>query len=395
VSPRLAEEAELRLESGGPAYRLMQRLGVIKGEGPSIGRRICCFLIVTWVPLLIFSISEGRALGTTPRESFLLDFATYARFFLTVPLFFAADLLIGPRLRAAGLNFIRAGFVRPEDYAAVDAAVSRIQRLREALLPELVMVGLAVFGAWFFAVENWSGISGPTWNSLIMDGTARLSLAGAWDHFVAIPILQFFGLRWIWRIAIWTHFLYEISRLKLDLVPTHADQRAGLGFLGNAHISLAIFPFALSCVFSADVAFRIYFEAAQIGAFKSLFIAYLVIAEFICLGPLLTLAPAMSRARRRALQQYSALVNDHNREFHKKWVSDSWSADQQLLGNPDMSSLIDLGSSFQVVRQMRSFPFTERQLLLIAVIASVPMMPLVLLEMPVGELLRILAGAVF
>ena len=130
-------EGELRFESGGPAYRLMQRLGVIKGEGPSIGGQIFCFLIITWLPLLIFSLLEGRAIGPTPCESFLLDFATYARFFLTVPLFFAADLLVGPRLRAAGLNFVRAGFVRPEDYPAVDAAILRIQRLREAPLPEL------------------------------------------------------------------------------------------------------------------------------------------------------------------------------------------------------------------------------------------------------------------
>ena len=75
----LEHESELEFELGGPAYRLMQRIGLIQDAGPSIGRRVAGFLLITWVPLLIFSLIEGRALGPTPRESLLLDFATYAR----------------------------------------------------------------------------------------------------------------------------------------------------------------------------------------------------------------------------------------------------------------------------------------------------------------------------
>ena len=56
-------------------YRLMQRLHVIKGEGPSVVRRSLVFLAVTWLPLLALSLIQGRALGPSPRESFLLDFA--------------------------------------------------------------------------------------------------------------------------------------------------------------------------------------------------------------------------------------------------------------------------------------------------------------------------------
>ena len=102
MTSSLARDSELEFELGGPAYRLMQRVGLIKGAGPSIGRRSVGFLLITWVPLLVFSLIEGRALGPTPRESFLLDFATYARFFLAVPLLFVAEVVAGPRLRSAG-----------------------------------------------------------------------------------------------------------------------------------------------------------------------------------------------------------------------------------------------------------------------------------------------------
>ena len=121
----LAHESELEFELGGPAYRLMQRIGLIQGAGPSIGRRVIGFLLITWVPLLTFSLIEGRALGPTPRESLLLDFATYARFFLAVPLLFLAEVVTGPRLRAAGLHFVQGNFIRPEDLPIVEAAIVR------------------------------------------------------------------------------------------------------------------------------------------------------------------------------------------------------------------------------------------------------------------------------
>ena len=66
-------ESELVFELGGPAYRMMQRIGVIKGAGPSVARRTVAFIAVTWLPLLVLTVLEGHALGPTPRSAFLLQ----------------------------------------------------------------------------------------------------------------------------------------------------------------------------------------------------------------------------------------------------------------------------------------------------------------------------------
>jgi len=121
-------ELEPFFELGGPAYRLMQRIGIIKGIGPSIGRRIVAFIAVTWLPLLVFAGLEGYMIGPTPRTSFLLDFATYVRFLITVPLIFAAEIVVGPRIRASGLQFIRSGIVQSADRPACLAAAARARR---------------------------------------------------------------------------------------------------------------------------------------------------------------------------------------------------------------------------------------------------------------------------
>ncbi len=132
---------------------------MIKGEGPSIVRRILWFLAVTRVALLVFAIIDGRALGPTPRESMLLDFVTYARFFLAVPILVIAEIAVGPRLASAGLGFVRAGFVRREDVPAVAAAIDRVRRWPEALAPELIILGIAFFGAWYLSVDHGTGVA--------------------------------------------------------------------------------------------------------------------------------------------------------------------------------------------------------------------------------------------
>lgn len=390
----LAHESELEFELGGPAYRLMQRIGLIQGAGPSLGRRIVGFLLITWVPLLLFSLLEGRAFGPTPRESLLLDFATYARFFLAVPLLFVAEVVVGPRLRTAGLHFVRGNFVRPEGLPAVEGAIIRAWRRREALLPELVMLGIALVGAWYLSIETWSPTTAiTTWSSATRPDGTGLSLAGLWYHCVAVPILQFFVLRWLWRLLIWTCFLRDLSRLKLNLVASHPDRAGGLGFLGTAHVSLAIFAFALSCILSAQVAFQVYFEAVPIQTFQTLFLVYLVLMELICLGPLLIFVPRLARTRREGLRQYSLLADAYNRAFEQKWVAGQAPPDEPLLGSSDIQSLADLGNSFGMIREMKPFPFSWQQILQIAVIASLPGLPLIFLVMPVGELLKLLAGA--
>ena len=86
-----------------------------------------------------------------------------------------------------------------------------------------------------------------------MHGKFQFSLAGLWYNFVAAPLIQFFVLRWLWRLAIWTLFLWDVSRLRLNLLATHTDMAAGLGFLGVAHVPMVILPFAVGCVISAEV----------------------------------------------------------------------------------------------------------------------------------------------
>src|SRR4051794_36228686 len=55
--PLPMHERELYFERGGPMYGVMQRIGVVKGDDPSVGRRVFWFLVVTWVPLAVLAVT--------------------------------------------------------------------------------------------------------------------------------------------------------------------------------------------------------------------------------------------------------------------------------------------------------------------------------------------------
>ncbi|MBI5757989.1 MAG: hypothetical protein HZA46_05680 [Planctomycetales bacterium] len=395
MDPTLNNERELYFERGGPSYRLMQRIGLVRGDDPSVRRRIVAFLALTWIPLLILCALETRAIAGTAEESFLLDFASYARFFIAVPLLIVAEVIVGPRLTSAGMQFVQAGFVRAEDYPAFDQAIARAARRRESLCAELILLGMALIGAWTFTAETIGGGATGTWNSTFTasDAGQRLSFAGLWYHVAAVPLLQFLFYRWLWRLLIWFLFLFTVSRLNLKLVATHADQAGGLGFLGVAHTSLGVFAFAISAILSADAAFRIVFHGAAIETFKMPLVVLLILTQTLILAPLLMFVPILARTRREWLRSYSLLVVRYNRTFHEKWIDGPPPEGEPLLGSADIQSLADLGGSFEFIRAMRIVPFNQRIVLQLAVITALPGLPLLLLVVPIEKVLDTLSGA--
>ena len=395
MTRQLANEAELYFERGGPTSRLVHRFSLRLGVRPSMAFRIVGFLLITWLPLLCFALLEGRALGATPRDSLLLDFATYARFFLAVPLLIVAERVVGPRLTAAGTQFIEGGLVRREDYPAFDQAIAIAARRRESLWAEVIILLIALTAAWLFTAETVYQTELATWRSPVSRSAAgaSVSLTGLWYHVVALPILQFFFYRWMWRLAIWACFLWTVARLPLDLVATHADQAGGLGFLGTAHASLSIFGFGLSAVFSAEAAHLNVFRQEDLLQFRVPYIAMLILVELVLLGPLLVFCPILIRTRLAGLRDYSLLVVRYNRAFHQKWIAGPAPQDEPLLGTGDIQSLADLGTAFEYVRSMKVVPFSLRVMLQIAVVTSLPCLPLLLLAIPISTLLDLLAGA--
>ncbi len=299
-------------------------------------------------------------------------------------------------MTAAGLHFAQAKLVRPEDYPAFDQAIRALGAITRVTVGRACYLGMSLIGAWTLTAETIYGGAAKSWYAatIVTDQGSRLSMVGLWYHTIAVPILQFFWYRWIWRFIIWIRFLYDVSRLNLDLVPTHADGAGGLGFLGTAHTAFGIISIRREQRDECSSGVRHYFRCARSMPFKIHFIVLIVVTEVLIFGPLIMFCPTLIRFRQAWLRQYSLLVLRYNRAFHEKWVEGKAPEGEPLLGSTDIQSLADLGNSYEFIRQMKVVPLSVRVILQLAVVTLIPALPLVLLVIPIEDILDIMTKAV-
>jgi heme/copper-type cytochrome/quinol oxidase subunit 4 len=372
---------------GGPLHWLLVRLGYAGDERQLVVRRALLAVLITWLPLLVFSMVCGQAYGHEIKIPFLRDFAVNVRFLIALPILILAESGIDQRWRILTLEFLRSKLVADSEVPLFETLIEKTNRLRDRVLPEVLLL-IAAFLPSIFVIKTELLMSGTSnWHTTSI-GSGELSLAGWWFNFVSAPFFRFLLLRWIWRLFLATSLLWRVSRMNLYLVATHADRAAGLGFLPQGQKAFSPIVFAGGTVIAAQVANAIAYQGATLSSMKSPMITYGVLAIILLVAPLLVVTPVLLRVRKKALLEYTTLVTIHNQQFDQKWIQKKQPTDVVILGNPDPSSLIDLGSSFHVIRQMGIMPIDKPTLITLAVAAALPMAPIVLYATPADMLIR-------
>ena len=391
MQPVSSSRAEFSLVAGGPTHRLQQRLGLITPGSPHLARRAALSIVLTWVPLLVLSMAQGLAIGHDVRIPFLHDFAAYARFLVAIPLLILAEGLIEHHIAGVVAHVIHAGLVPERQYPEYESALSGAIRRRDCTLVEVVLLGLA--GVSVAVVLNEFPVHVSTWLSLVSGSVHTRSWAGWWYLVVGVALFQFLLWRWLWRLGIWYGFLMRMSRLDLRLIPTHPDRAAGLGFVGDAQRFFWIIVVAFSATAAGVLGNEIVFGGIPLIRYKIAIAGYVLVVLLVFLGPLLMFLPQMMWAKIKSVHDYSTFAVMHNQMFDGQWVQGDNPEGEAVLGTPDISSLADLGNAYEVLDRMRPVPFDPADALILVLAALIPLAPLLLTVMPLGQMLE-LAGKV-
>ena len=208
-------------------------------------------------------------------------------------------------------------------------------------------------------------------------------------------MFQFLLLRLYFRIFIWGRFLWHISRLDLKYAPMHPDRLGGLGFLSRLGYAFAPLLVAQGTLLAGMIANRIFFEGAKLTDFKIEIFTFVAIMVVVVLAPLLVFVAPLARARRAGMREYRHLAKRHLDEFEAKWLHGGAEPGELLVGNPDVSSLTDMASSFDVIREMRVLPVTRTLVVELAVLTLLPLAPLLLTMISLEQLLAQFVKIVF
>ena len=370
--------ADFSLCRGGPLYKWLAPLRSHDG----LVRPGLAIALLTWVPLAVLTTLEG-ALTEGPRIPFWQSVGTHARFLLAIPLFFSAEAVFDARIGDVLRRIVQIGLIVPSDEPALKKTLRQAIRSRDS---RAIEVGLVILTA----VAMWAGLRTDlppdvsTWRHAA-DG--RLTRAGWWYTFVSLPVFQVLFWRWGWRLLIWTRLLWRLSRLNLQLIPTHPDTSGGLAVLGVAHVDLAPLSFAVSAILSASYAEQMLFANVPPTSFAISIAATVIGSTLTLIAPLIFFSTKLIDVKQRALLEYGTLAAQYTRAFAAKWLRTDPPPDEPILGTPDLQSLNDLGGSFGLIKNMSPLPITMSQVIMLVLAAALPFTPLILVVIPLDQLI--------
>jgi hypothetical protein len=383
---------DFSLVLGGPLYQLLRKTHLEGDHLELLYRRLFFITAIAWLPLFLLA-AVGPFAGSVGRLSFLRDVEVHVRFLVALPVLIAAELLVHARLTPIVRRFIDLRIILPAEVPRFNRAIESAMRLRNSVPLEVALVACVyIFGLWL-----WHGrvvIGTATWYANA-GGRWELTPAGFWYVFVSIPIVQFILLRWYMRFFIWYRFLWQVSRMNLNLIAIHPDRCGGMGFLGKTSWAFGPILFAQGAMLAGVVASRVLYKGESLLSFKLPIGGFIAFFLVVILGPLLMFTPKMAAARRKGLGAFGLLAQRYVEGFQQKWTAGQHAPADELLGTADIQSLADLGNSFGLARDMRVVPFGLDDVSRLAAVTAAPFLPLLLTIWSPEELIMRLIKVIF
>jgi hypothetical protein len=395
MSSDRAGSPDFSLVLGGPLYQLLRQAHLSDDALLLQRRRIVVISLLAWLPLAVLAALGGRLFGSDVAVPFLLDVDVHVKFLVAMPLLVAAELVVHQRMRSLALTFRERNLVSDAAAARLDAAVASAYRLRNSVTAEVVLIAIVYIVGVTIIWRQYVALDAATWYATPSVGGSNLTLAGVWYGYVSLPIFQFLLCRWYFRIFIWARLLWQVSRIELNLVPTHPDRVGGLGFLAATSHAFVPLLMAHGALLAGNLASQIFHAGASLTQFKLEILLLVILMVILVVGPLLVFAPQLAAARRTGLREYGTLAQRYVRDFDAKWVRGAVAADEPMLGSGDIQSLADLGNSYSIIQDMRIVPVTRQAMLQLGAVTLAPITPLLLTLMPLEELLQKLFGILF
>jgi hypothetical protein len=382
-----ATSDDLSLFGGGPFYRLQVFLRLIRIPRWNLPRRVLWSLIVCWLPLVVITALLNRE----ELSGLLKDYLVYSRIVVAIPVLLTGQFLMEDRFRIIVRHVQDAHLIDDEGQHKLDKVVATLARLRDSVLPELIILILVFSDLMMIGPGRIAAAS--RWAGSRIDGTVHLTAAGWYYLLVSVVIYQFLILLSVWKWLVWSFFLFKLSRMDLQLVATHSDLSGGLGFLGLAPTAFIPIAIAVSTPIGGVWRQQILHEDVRLASFTLPAVILVALIFMLELGPLCFFIPKLERLRKRAKLEYGVLAQTHASEFHRRWILNPDSQQEQLLA-PGVTMLTDLAISYTNIKRMLLLPVDKISLIGLALGVVIPLFPVVLAEIPLSVVLKAFVQAV-
>ena len=375
----LSEFIPFSLFEGDFLTRVFQRLGMGSYRTIDLVKRSLYLIILTWGVLAGLSIWSGVHWGKPAGQNFFLDFAAYGQLLIGLPMFLIAERVIDWQTREAARCFLTTGVVEPGDAVRLARINLRLKQLRHQLWPDLlcIVTGCALTAAWMIPEMYNDRI---TWHAMVKIGDHQvLTAPGIWELTVVGPLTTYWWLRWAVKVWLWTWYLFQVSQLRLNLVPSHPDSTGGIGFLSDAQTKFGwvILAYGVSYVVPT-ILYKLKFEGATMYVVANWGYAasFAIGAPLLFTLPLFMFTKQLYHAKSRALEAFQERSMERAKAFEEKWLKACSSGNYELMSGSDLAGLNALNQVYGHIHKMRVVPFDLRSFSELVGSALGPMVPL-------------------
>ena len=361
--------------------RWQRKLRIAPQQGLGVVRRAIFFALATWLPLAVWAAMKHRLLEAESGEPLLAHFGIHVRCLVAIPLFILAEAMTHQVIGRIVGQFRVSGAVTDQQYPAFLAVLKDMARLRDSSFPWILLISLAF--AWTVGSPVDTDVHEMSW---AMTG-GDFGFGGWWFLYVARPVFLVLLLGWLWRIALVILLFRRLSKLDLSLVPTHPDRCGGLGFVKKLPSALFLVTMAVSSVLASRWMHDMVYHEQTLAALKLPFAGFVVLWSAMLLSPLLMLAPRISAMKRQALLQYGALIGEHGRLVHQRWILGKQVPQNDLLDAPELGPVADTAAIYEAVKNVRPLPIDTTTLLMVLLPIFLPMLFVIARQIPIRDLL--------
>jgi len=188
----------------------------------------------------------------------------------------------------------------------------------------------------------------------------------------------------------WWRFLWQTSKLDLCLSPSHRDGAGGLVFLSESLQAFAGFVFGVTSMSAGMLADFVVYEGHSLFDYQWQVVGILAMMLILIAGPLLLFLRPLYEAKERAIFRYDALASRQIQHVENTWLPEGIVREDIESSMPDFRSVTHLGHSVTAVHKMSVIPLNKEDILQLLIIALLPFVPVLLTQIPLGEILSLL-----
>lgn len=344
-------------------HAVYARLGLGRHVPFRLLKRALLMAALTWLPVAVLAWEQGLTSSVPSPTNFLADFAAYAQFLVALPLFVAAEAVIDSSTREAARQLVSCAIVPAGDLPELERVHAVIARARTSRWPDVACIALGYVFSLAILVPEFGADPAPTWHVAGAAHHRLLTAAGFWEFLIALPLLNYIWLRFVWKILLWVYYLYRVTRLHLDLHPTHPDLTGGVGFISETQGRFALFILAYGI---SNIAATVGYEVAILDYDLSIMpvwgplVGFAIGAPVLFTAPLFLFTKQLMRSKRRALAAYRERVTERSRDVEARWLIGNRGGQPAQDEVRELAELATLGAFFTRIGEMRVVPFDLR-----------------------------------